>query len=212
MVSPVLRSHRGDQRGDLLRPLDPGTRRRVGAYDDGGRRHPRRDEPADQVPEDGVWRPGRLRGTVDPQTALIKARLLGLGRQHLHRNGHEAETGYLNAGINSRDPEGYMLSRPAPAQQKEKGEREVARFNPPKPYMCRTDELDVLPLIARGLSNAEIGQELYISDATVKTHITHILQKLNLRDRVQAVVLAHEARLFATDAQPASNRDEPPGR
>jgi DNA-binding NarL/FixJ family response regulator len=61
-------------------------------------------------------------------------------------------------------------------------------------------ELDVFRLIARGLSNAEIGQELYISDTTVKTHITHILQKLDLRDRVQAVVLAHETGLF--DAKP----------
>jgi len=61
-------------------------------------------------------------------------------------------------------------------------------------------ELEVLRLIARGLSNAEIGQELYISDTTVKTHITHILQKLDLRDRVQAVVLAYETGLFETDA------------
>ena len=61
-------------------------------------------------------------------------------------------------------------------------------------------ELDVFRLIARGLSNAEIGQELYISDTTVKTHITHILQKLDLRDRVQVVVLAYETGLFDSAA------------
>ena len=53
-------------------------------------------------------------------------------------------------------------------------------------------ELEVLKLVGRGLSNGEIAEELFISLATVKTHVRHLLQKLNLRDRVQAVVLAHE--------------------
>ena len=65
-----------------------------------------------------------------------------------------------------------------------------------------TREQEVFRLIAQGLSNAEIGRELYISEGTVKTHVTHVLQKLNLRDRVQAVVLAYQTGLLEPDAQP----------
>jgi DNA-binding NarL/FixJ family response regulator len=57
-------------------------------------------------------------------------------------------------------------------------------------------ELEVLTLIARGRSNSEIAGELYLSEATVKTHITRVLQKLGVRDRVQAVIVAYEHGLL----------------
>ena len=89
----------------------------------------------------------------------------------------------------------------------------IAHPAPPKALDELTErEVDVFRLIARGHSNAEIGRELYISETTVKTHITHILQKLGLRDRVQAVVLAYETGLFETDTPRPSTADERPAR
>jgi DNA-binding NarL/FixJ family response regulator len=93
----------------------------------------------------------------------------------------------------------------APAVTKRLIDRFVSR--PPAEQVRRerfkelTDrELEVLHLLTRGHSNAEIGERLYLSEATVKTHVTRILQKLGVRDRVQAVVLAYESGLVEPGA------------
>lgn len=85
----------------------------------------------------------------------------------------------LSAGITRRLIEAYVA-----APDPDAASRATARLS--------EREQDVLRLVARGRSNAEIGAELFIAETTVKTHIARLLQKLALRDRVQAVVFAYE--------------------
>ena len=92
---------------------------------------------------------------------------------------------------------GDALLSPAVTKRVIKQFTRIPRPAPPKEFGELTGrEQEILRLIANGLSNAEIGLRLYISETTVKTHVTHILQKLGLRDRVQAVVLAYQTGLF----------------
>jgi DNA-binding NarL/FixJ family response regulator len=93
--------------------------------------------------------------------------------------------------------EGEALLSPAVTK------RVIRRFSqvhrqpvPPGVSELTARELEVFELITRGLSNAEVGRELFISDTTVKTHVTRLLQKLGLRDRAQAIVLAYQSGLF----------------
>ena len=120
---------------------------------------------------------------------------LTAGRQRLPAQGR------LARAAGRRGAHGPLRRRPAGAVHHPPARRAVraARRGPPAVHGDLSEltprELEVLRLLARGLSNAELAAQLTLSEATVKTHVGRILAKLQLRDRVQAVVLAYETGL-----------------
>jgi DNA-binding NarL/FixJ family response regulator len=100
----------------------------------------------------------------------------------------------------------------APSVTRRLIEEFAGRATPPAPP--RLDALtprehEVLVLVARGLSNAEIGRQLFVTENTVKTHVARVLTKLGLRDRVQAVVLAYESGLVGPQSSRTSSSGPP---
>lgn len=104
----------------------------------------------------------------------------------------DAPSGQLIAGVRAV-ARGEELLAPSITRRLIEEFTRAARGGPPPGYDQLTErEAEVLALVARGRSNAEIAAELFVSIQTVKTHVARVLAKLGLRDRVQAVVLAYE--------------------
>jgi DNA-binding NarL/FixJ family response regulator len=148
-----------------------------------------------------------IQATAELARAASTARVLILTTFHIDEYVYEAlkagASGFLLKDVDPPDlvsavrgvAQGDALL--APAVTRRLIEEFVARprpgSQPPELGLLTDREQDVLRLLARGRSNAEIGRDLFLAEPTVKTHVTRVLRKLGLRDRVQAVVLAYEA-------------------
>ena len=100
----------------------------------------------------------------------------------------------LSPGVTRRVIDAFV--RRAPVPPRAPADQRLSSLTP--------RELEVLGLIARGLSNLDIAERLFVSEGTTKTHVSNVLSKLGLRDRVQAVVFAYEAGVIVPGEQPPS--------
>ena len=105
----------------------------------------------------------------------------------------------LSPGVTSRLLAEFAIRRPSPPREP----AELARLTP--------REREVLDLVIRGRSNGEIARDLFVSHSTVKTHLTHVLDKLGLRDRVHAVVYGYEHGLVEPGRSDEPGRADWPG-
>ena len=153
---------------------------------------------------DGLWAMAQIAGSGSP-TRVVMLTTFDLD-EYVYRAMRTGAAGFLLKDMSGEDIASAVrqVARGAdallaPAVTRRLVDRYTAAA--PHPTNRRLDQLtpreqQVLTLVARGLSNAEIATELFISETTVKTHVARILMKLGLRDRVQAVIAAYESRLM----------------
>ncbi|MBO0811379.1 MAG: response regulator transcription factor [Microlunatus sp.] len=130
---------------------------------------------------------GFLLKNASPEKLVEAVRVIAAGEALLS----PAVTRRVIAGFAGRGD--HRASAAGPTLEREPGRDD----RPPVPRPALTDrEAEVLHLVAQGLSNAEIAARLVVGEATVKTHVSNVLAKLQLRDRIQAVIYAYEHRLI----------------
>jgi DNA-binding NarL/FixJ family response regulator len=158
---------------------------------------------------DGIEATRRILGGASPATRVIILTMFGLD-EYIYESLRAGASGFL---LKDAPPEellgavevvarGDALLSPAVTRRVIEEFARVRRVPPQSDSrlaQLTTRELDVLRLLSRGCSNAEIAEQLVVSDATAKTHVGHILAKLGVRDRVQAVILAYESGLTRPD-------------
>ena len=153
---------------------------------------------------DGIEGTRRIAALTDPPVRVLIVTTFDLDK-HVYDALRAGASGFVLKDVTPEDLQvavrtihaGHSLFAPSVTS------RLVGQFVPadpetsPTPLVALTErERDVLGLVAAGLSNAEIAEKLFLSATTVKTHVSHLLTKLELRDRVQLVVFAYEHGLL----------------